>query len=173
LTANFVIRDATLADLDQLYQIWLDGLSQSLGTSELPPGDHRSHFERLVREQDKNFRIFVADGGEAGILGYQGLAPFRANPVTRHLMAESSTYIRPDSSKANVGRDLVFHALRHADASDIQFIVAYVAITNERILIGAQRAGFQLVGYLPKNNKAVSGAPLAYLVYSAGSWVAD
>jgi L-amino acid N-acyltransferase YncA len=172
MTAEYVIREATVADIEQIYDIWREGLKQSLGTSDLPSTDNRGHFERLVREQDANFKIFVADGGAQGILGFQGLAPFRANPITRHLMAESSTYIRPDAMRANVGRDLIFHALRHADGSQIQHVVAYVAITNERTLIAAQRAGFQLVGYLPKNTKASGGAPLAYLAYPAGSWSA-
>ena len=169
----YVIREATLDDVDQIYGIWREGLKQSLGTADLPSTDNRGHFERLVREQDHNFKIFVADSGDKGILGFQGLAPFRANPITRHLMAESSTYIRPDSMKANVGRDLAFHALRHADGSEIQFVVAYIAITNERTLIAAQRAGFQLVGYLPKNTKTSGGAPLAYLAYPAGSWASE
>ena len=169
MTTDYTIREATLDDVDQIYEIWRSGLTQSLGTADLPAGDHRANFEKLVREQDANFKVFVAVN-DTGVLGFHGLVPFRANPLTRNLMAESSTYIRADSMKANVGRDLAFHALRHADVSEIQFVVAYIAITNERTLISAQRAGYQLVGYLPKNTKTTSAAPVAYLAYPAGSW---
>lgn len=168
---GYTIRQATLDDLDQVYEVWLQGVAQSLGGAPDPAVDHRARFRRQIEEQDDDFKLFVAIDDE-GVVGWQALAPFRANPAVRGLFAESSTYVRTTNARAGVGRDLIFHALGHADRSRLQFVVAYVAITNERTLYSAQKAGFTLVGTLPSAQKPPAGPPLAFLVYACGGWSA-
>lgn len=168
---DYRIREATPADVDAVFAIWKEGALQSLGTS-LPEGvDFRARFHQQVAEQDENFKVFLAED-ERGLLGWQALAPFRSNPAVRHLMAESSTYVSAASGKLGVGRDLILHALRHADHSKLQYVVAYVASTNERTLYSAQKAGFHLVGMLPPMHKEPQGPQLAFLVYPCGGWSA-
>lgn len=158
------IREATLSDLGEIYAIWRDGSAESLG-SELPAGvDYEPVFKRRIEEQDEDFKLFVAED-DSGLLGWQGLAPFRSNPATRRLMAESSTYVR--AGNLGVGRALIAHALSHADRSKLQYVVAFVARSNERTLRSALKAGFVHVGDLPMMNKEPFGPALAYIVYPA------
>lgn len=171
---EYAIRPATLADVEQIFEIWLEGLSQSLGTPFQATQRHRDDFERVVREQDDDFKVFVAEDVANGrIYGWQSLVPFRANPLVRGNMAELSAYTRREATRNNVGRDLIFHALRHADQSRLQYVVCYVAKTNERALMIAQRAGFMMVGTLPTMQREPGGPDLAILAYPAGSWRMD
>lgn len=168
---DYTIREATPGDLEQVYEVWLDGVRHSLGMDPPAGVDYKARFAAQIAEQDENFKLFVAED-ETGLLGWQALAPFRSNPATRHLMAESSTYVRTNNNKLGVGRDLALHALRHADHSKLQYVVAYVASTNERTIYSAQKAGFVLVGHLPNMHKEPKGPELAFLVYAAGGWAA-
>lgn len=167
------IRQSTLADLDAIYGIWEEGLKVSLGTQLPEDLDKREYFARQIREQDDDFKTFVVENDDGKIVAWASLVPFRANPVTRNTMAELSTYVGAASTHQNVARDLLLHTLRHADKSKLQFVVAYIAVTNERTIQIAQRGGFMMVGVIPQMARVPAGPQLAYLAYPAGSWALD
>lgn len=159
---DVTIREATMGDLHEIHTIWRDGLAESLGSDLSADVDYEPIFKQRIEEQDADFKVFVAED-DSGMLGWQGLAPFRSNPATRRWMAESSTYVR--AGNLGVGRSLIAHALSHADRSRLQYVVAFVAKSNERTLRSAIKAGFVHVGDLPAMNKDPIGPVLAYIVY--------
>ena len=167
---NIRIRQATLGDLDAVYDIWLEGSRHSLGR-DLPEGvTYKPNFERQLREQDKNFKTWVVEEESGGLIAWTSIVPFRANPATRDLMGELSIYVRSESSHQNVARDLMFHALRQADLADLQYVVCYIAETNTRTIQFGQRGGFIVVGTTPPMAREPAGPALTYMVYPAGAW---
>lgn len=168
-----IIRPATIADLDTVYSIWEEGLKVSLGRDLPAELDKREYFSKQIREQDEDFKTFVVHSDEGKVVAWSSLVPFRANPVTRTSMAELSTYVGAASTHQNVARDLLLHTLRFADQSSLQYVVAYIAVTNERTIQIAQRGGFTVVGVIPPMARKPAGPQLAYLVYPAGSWSID
>lgn len=163
------IRQSTLDDLEAVYAIWEEGLQTSLGRALPDNLDKREYFARQIREQDDNFKTFVVESG-GKVIAWASLVPFRANPVTRETMAELSTYVSAAAARQNVARDLLLHMLRFADGSALQYVVAYIAVTNERTIQIAQRGGFTVVGVIPPMARKPEGPQLAYLAYPAGSW---
>ena len=105
------------------------------------PADLREQFEHNFTSCRPPFGFWVAE--EAGqVLGFQSLLPCTSNPLKRHLLAESSTYVAAGEQDRGVGEPLLRRALAEAQTNGLQFVLGYVLAANERVVNMVERCGF-------------------------------
>jgi phosphinothricin acetyltransferase len=165
---EFIIRDATLDDLDQIYFFWHGAVEQAIAMQLDPVKQaqeerYKEAFRQKFEEVDETYRIWVADL-DGKIIGWQYLMPFENNPVFRHLTAEVSTYVAPDYRRSGVGTALLEHATMHAWGTSLQFVVGYISADNDAIRRVASRLGFRKAGEFPPPLKDPKGGK-SYIYY--------
>jgi L-amino acid N-acyltransferase YncA len=157
------IRQARQEDVEEIVDIWQQGLAVAMGYPP-PPGDYVRAFGQRLAEQDEVFQFFVAVDGH-DVVGWVSLTPFRANPLVRDYMAELSAYVRTARVRGGVARQLLDHTFAHARRTKLQYIMAFISSANRVALITAAQQGFKQVGTLPPSPKGTPQPPLTYLTY--------
>lgn len=138
------IRPATPADFNAIYAIWLEGIAHSFA-GFAHPADLREQFHHNFISCHPPFGFWVAEEDEL-VLGWQSLLPCTSNPLKRHLLAESSTYLGDGGRGRGVGELLLRRALAEARDSGLRFVVAYTLVENTRVGELYARCGFQANG---------------------------
>lgn len=162
--SQFSVRQASIDDLDKVLDIWTRGIESSLGTPPPPDKDYKTYFAERLLDQTDIFSFTVAENADGQVIGWISLSPFRSNPAVKNVMAEMSAYVDPLHVAGGVTGFAVQSVLAKADASALQYIVAFTLETNTGVLKLCQRFGFKLVGSYPVSPKAPDATPLAYLV---------
>ena len=136
------IRPAAPADFEAIYAIWLAGIEHSFAGFPHPP-DLREQFHHNFATCQPPFGFWVAE--EAGeVVGWQSLLPCTCNPLKRHLMAESSTYVAAGARGQGVAKPLLRHALAEARGLQLQFVLGYVLAGNVRVASLVKAVGFEV-----------------------------
>ena len=106
----------------------------------------REQFEHNFTGCRPPFGFWVVE--EAGlVLGWQSLLPCTSNPLKRHLLAESSTYVAADTRHRGLGERLLRWALAEAGPGGLQFVLGWVLAGNEPMRRLVSRCGLE-----PANN---------------------
>ncbi len=161
---SFRVRQATIDDLDRVLKVWTAGVESSLGTPPPPTHNYKEYFAERLLDQTDIFSFTVAESAEGEVIGWISLAPFRSNPAVKGVMAEMSAYVDPAHVASGVTGFAVKSVLARADASDLQYVVAFTLESNTGVLTLCERFGFKRVGTYPVSPKAPDAAPLVYLV---------
>ena len=136
------IRPAQPNDFDAIYAIWLEGIVHSFAGFDYP-ADLREQFHNNFATCRPPFGFWVAETvGE--VVGWQSLLPCTSNPLKRHLLAESSTYVAVGTQTRGMGYALLRHALAEAGERGLQFVFGYVLAGNVRMAKLVHRCGFVL-----------------------------
>lgn len=134
------IRPAIPADFEGIYAIWLAGVAHSFAGFAHPP-DLREQFHHNFTTCQPPFGFWVAEDAK-DILGWQSLLPCTSNPLKRHLLAESSTYVAADMQLKGLGESLLRQALTEAGMRGLQFVLGWVRTNNKGIAKMVARCGF-------------------------------
>ena len=136
------IRPAAPADFEAIYAIWLAGIEHSFAGFPHPP-DLSQQFHHNFATCQPPFGFWVAE--EAGeVVGWQSLLPCTCNPLKRHLMAESSTYVAAGARGRGVAKLLLSYVLAEAQKLQLQFVLGYVSAGNVRMASIVKAVGFEL-----------------------------
>ena len=142
------IRRADIDDIDTIVAIWNEGATRSFG-EELPLATTVNLFfrERVMNLQAP-FGIWLAVAGSS-VMGWQGLQPFRNNPVNECRWAESSTYVSKNARNTGIGRALIRFANKHASENGIDCVVGYIMSSNLSAAHVVETEGWVRVGHMP------------------------
>ena len=158
------IRRSSPADFDAIYAIWLDGLVHSFAGFDYP-ADLREQFHHNFVTCRTPFGFWVAETA-GNVVGWQSLLPCTSNPMKRHLLAESSTYIAPGSQSNGAGEALLRAALAWAGTAGLQFVLAYTLVSNTAVGRLYERCGFVPAGQLPPPHSPPLYGPKVFWSYA-------
>jgi L-amino acid N-acyltransferase YncA len=148
--SHISIRRASSADLPIVCEIWRHGVPNAFGVEAPAPEIAESFFEERISGQTGRFGIWVAEK-DGAIVGWQGLQPCRANPIS--LMAEASIYVSCNFQRRGIGRQLVSYAAEHASISGLRQIFAYMRTDNVPMVGIFESLGWSLIGRLPRGSE--------------------
>ena len=159
-----IIRPAMNADFEAVYAIWLDGLVHSFAGFDYP-ANLREQFHQNFATCQPPFGFWVAEAA-GKVVGWQSLLPCTSNPMKRHLLAESSTYIAPGSQLNGIGEALLRTALAWAGSAGLQFVLAYTLVSNTAVGRLYERCGFVPAGQLPRPHSPPLYGPKVFWSYA-------
>ena len=149
-SSAITVRDATLADCDDIVRIWREGCMNSSGLP--PPLLHeatQAFSNRLVAPSSLS-RIWVAVADDTTI-GWQGLAMGGGTQILP--VAQSSTYIDRAWQTKGVGRLLLTHAQDQAPSMGLWAIIGWIKTDNFASIALVTSLGWVLMGPLPSSTK--------------------
>ena len=125
--------------------------ASSPASEHRPPEDkdYKTYFAERLLNQTEIFSFTCAETPDGKVVGWISLAPFRSNPAVKGVMAEMSAYVDPEHVATGITGFAVKSVLQKADASPLQYIVAFTLETNDGVLQLCKRFGFKLVGTYP------------------------
>lgn len=141
------IRDATLADIQDIQAIYAHHVLNGTGTfEEVPPSveEMRSRFENV---QSRGWSWLVGTDA-TGVLGYAYYTQFRDRSAYRYTV-ENAIYVRDDVRGQGVGKGLVQRLIDTATAQGFRQMIAVIGDSENVGSIGVHASlGFQHTGIL-------------------------
>lgn len=143
---QMTIRQASIEDLNDIVSIWTDG---QISQRNVPIEHERAMciFRERIQLQTEFYGIWVADCGGV-VVGWQSLAPGRANPI--HKWAESSTYISKRYTGRGIGRKLLTFITEYANSVGLSHIEGFIKQGNEPPIRIVESLGWTKVGTIPR-----------------------
>lgn len=150
---NLILREAQLADLEQIRHIYNHEIEHGFATWNTQPYD-QNHFQRWFGQlQQHNFPLFVVeDLQQQCIAGYAEYSTFR-NISGFKQTVEHAVYINPAYARQGLGLRLLQHLIDHARQQQIHVMVAAIDHDNQASIHLHQKLGFQQTGYMPEVGK--------------------
>lgn len=142
------IRDAALADVPVITEIYRESVLNGIGTYELDPPSEIEMTARFTAIAGQNYPYLIAEDENGAILGYAYSSAFRTRPAYRYL-AEDSIYVSAQSRGLGVGRRLLDALLSRTASLGIRQMVAVIGGANPASVAVHEDAGFKHVGRLP------------------------
>lgn len=147
------IRLAEDDDFEEIFSIWMDGVSASFDTSKIDSISLQDKFYQNFKSRNKIFNYWVWVDETNNILGWQSLSKVTVNPLKDEYFAESSTYVRKEARHLGIGKNLLDYVMKEAETSQLQYVIGFVAKTNEATRKATRETGFIELGELPDNSK--------------------
>lgn len=144
--ADYVIRPATLGDLETLTEIYNHYIVHSAITFDLRPftaAERRAWFEE--HGNSGPHRLLVAADERGQCVGYASSSRWRVKPAY-DTTVEASVYCHPDARGRGYGTALYRALFAALEGEDVHTIVAGVSLPNAASLSLHERFGFQPVG---------------------------
>ncbi|MBC6983050.1 GNAT family N-acetyltransferase [Caulobacter sp. 17J80-11] len=141
------VREATLADVPAITEIYAHHVLHGFGTfEEVPPG-HEEMAARMAAVQSRDLPYLVAEvHGRVVGFAYAGL--FRPRTAYRYT-AEDSVYVAPDRTGQGVGRTLLEEVCKRCEAIGLRSVLAVIGDSGNAGSIGVHRScGFEMAGVL-------------------------
>eukprot|EP01035_Chromulina_nebulosa_P016398 gene16398-21735_t len=123
------VRDAALADVPVITEIYRDSVLNGIGTYELDPPSELEMTGRFTAISGQNYPYLIAEDETGRILGYAYASPFRTRPAYRYL-AEDSIYVAAQSRGMGVGRTLLDALLSRTASLGIRQMLAVIGGAN-------------------------------------------
>jgi len=146
-TAEFTVRAALLADLEQVAAIYAHYVTTSVATfEEIPPtaADWRRRLDDLA---GRNLPFLVAGSG-AVVGGYAYAAPWRPKPAYRHTV-EDTVYVSPAHTGLGLGSALLGALLAGCERAGARQVIAVIADPGSDASVALHRRfGFAPAGRL-------------------------
>lgn len=147
------IRLAADNDLESIYSIWLDGISNSFEYNEFDNDNPKEKFTSNFNERQGIFNFWIAVDTENNILGWQSLIKMSNNPFRQNAHAESSTYISKSNRFKGVGKALLEFVMIEAEKSELEYVFGFVAVENEAANKITHETGWLHIGRIPPSKK--------------------
>lgn len=143
-----ILRDATIADLDQIQPIYAHHVRHGAASFEESPPDLAEMTARFQALKAKNMPYLAALEDER-ILGYAYAGPYRPRSAYRFTV-EDSIYLAPDAAGKGLGRLLLAELVDRCTAMGMRQMIAVIGDSANVASIGLHRAlGFAMIGTLP------------------------
>ena len=152
------IRDAVLADVPQIQQIYAHHVLSSTTTFEEVPPTEEEMAQRMEKVRDHGLPWLVAEH-DGRILGYCYAGPYRPRPAYRYTI-EDSIYLAEGETGKGIGQLLLGALLQRCEQGPWRQMIAVIAGTqNESSIILHRKLGFAHVGTQPDTG------------YKFGQWI--
>lgn len=147
-SSNMKIRNADIADLEQIVKIYNAAIPGRMATADTDPVTVESRLAWFRGHSCNHYPLWVLEGQE-GIAGWLSFRSFYGRPAY-HITAEIGLYIAPMYHRQGIGQQLLESAISHSPHLGIQTLLGFIFAHNTPSLSLFQKLGFQQWGYLPK-----------------------
>ena len=141
--SEYVVREATAADLRAILDIYNDAVLHSTATFDLEPRTREEH-QRWFSEHRPPYQVLVAAVGDT-VAGWGSLSAFRARPGYR-FTAEDSVYVREGFRGGGIAGALLDRLIEAAQHGGFHSIMALIDGDNTVSIHLHERFGFREVG---------------------------
>jgi phosphinothricin acetyltransferase len=142
------IRNAELADLPRIVEIYNSSIPGRMATSDLDPVTVESRIEWFASHKSDHYPLWVFEK-DGLILGWIGLRAFYGRPAY-HATAETAVYVAPESQGQGIAKFLLTQMQNQVSKLGISTLLAFIFGNNEASLRLFEGAGFVKWGDLPK-----------------------
>ncbi|MGL3606392.1 N-acetyltransferase family protein [Rhizobium sp. G187] len=144
MTTDFIIRDATEADLPAVLEIYNHAVAETtaIWNEILVDLDNRRAW--LEARRARGFPVLIADVGGV-VAGYASYGDWRAFDGFRHSV-EHSVYVEKNHHGRGLGRALMQALIEEARAGNIHVMIAAIEAGNQGSIALHEKLGFRLVG---------------------------
>ncbi|MDB5524543.1 MAG: Phosphinothricin N-acetyltransferase [Rhizobium sp.] len=142
------IRDAALADVPVITEIYRESVLNGIGTYELEAPSETDMSSRFNAITGQNYPYLIAEDENGAILGYAYASAFRTREAYRYL-AEDSIYVSPEARGLGVGGKLLDALLSRTASLGIRQMVAVIGGANPASIAVHEKGGFKHVGRMP------------------------
>lgn len=147
---SFELRDATLADLPHIREIYNHYVANSTVTFDEVPPTLRAWRTKFQTVEKLGFPFLVAESPTGQILGFAYVYPWKAKAAYRFTV-ENSIYLGAASTGKGLGTALMAELLERAKTCGIREIVAVIADRGADASIRMhEQFGFVRTGHLGK-----------------------
>ncbi|MGK6313311.1 N-acetyltransferase family protein [Neorhizobium sp. DT-125] len=144
---TFRLRDATLADLPAITEIYRDSVLNGTASYEIVPPGEAEMMSRFEGIRSKGYPYIAAEGEGGALLGYAYASAFRTRPAYRWLV-EDSIYLAPEARGQGIGRALLKELLVRCEALGFRQMVAVIGGASAASVALHRGLGFELTGTL-------------------------
>lgn len=123
--SKLTIRDAEIADLDRITEIYADAVINGTASYELAPPSREEMGARYESLRSGGFPYLVAADSDGAILGYAYAGAFRPRQAYRFIV-EDSVYVAPEAKGQGVGRQLMERLIETTRALGFRQIIAVI-----------------------------------------------
>lgn len=142
---SLTLRDATLADLPVITEIYRESVLHGVATYEInPPSEKemRARFETII---GSGYPYMVAVDAGGTIIGYAYASGFRTRTAYRFLV-EDSIYLAPEARGKGVGKALLVKLVRRCTELGFRQMVAVIGGAHPASIAVHRSLGFELQG---------------------------
>lgn len=143
-----MIRDATLADLAEIVEIYNTSIPGRLATADLEPVTVASRMDWFATHTPDRRPLWVLEVDDK-IRAWLSVRSFYGRDAYRHTV-EVSVYVSPDYHRQHLGDRLLAHVVAHSPSLEIQTLVAFIFAHNQPSLNLFKKYDFQQWGFLPQ-----------------------
>ena len=166
---NFTIRQAKVADIPRIVEIWKQGLAFALGDATIGDkansNDQYSFFKKNILAQNDTFKFWLYINPENQIISWCSIMPFHPNPLLQDAWGIMSMYIDEAYQNKMHGYYFSKFVLDNTSNTSIRYILSIVSAQNERVIRLSIKMGFVTLGTLPhtkEDNQLVNTEMMIY-----------
>ncbi|CAM3523251.1 GNAT family N-acetyltransferase [Paenibacillus lupini] len=148
MNSNYTIRDAGLADLPRIVEIYNSTIASRQVTADLEPVTVESRM-RWYDEHSPDFRPLWVLEDEGNMIAWLSFQSFYGRPAY-NATAEVSIYIDQEHRARGIGSFLIQKALEAAPGLGLRTLLGFVFGHNEPSLALLRKFGFEEWANLPK-----------------------
>jgi L-amino acid N-acyltransferase YncA len=145
---NPMIRDATIADLPAIIEIYNTSIPGRMATADLEPVTVASRMEWFAAHTSARRPLWVLEIDDR-IAAWLSLRSFYGREAYQHTV-EIGVYVLPDYHRQHFGDRLLSKTIDTAPSLDIKTLVAFIFAHNYPSLNLFNKHNFQQWGYLPQ-----------------------
>lgn len=144
---TFTLRNACVADIPSIADIYRDAVLTGTASYELAPPTEADMAERFAAITARGYPYIAAQSANGHLLGYAYASAFRTRPAYRWLV-EDSIYLAADARGLGLGKALLNELVARCTALGFRQMVAVIGGASEAS-VGVHRAcGFEMSGTL-------------------------
>jgi L-amino acid N-acyltransferase YncA len=143
-----MIRDATIADLPAIIEIYNTSIPGRMATADIEPITVNSRLEWYAAHNPERRPLWVLEVDDR-IKAWFSFRSFYGRDAYRHT-AEVSVYVSPDAHHKKLGTQLLAHAIDRTPSLDLKTLVAFIFAHNQPSLKLFEKHDFRQWGYLPQ-----------------------
>lgn len=144
---TFSLRDATLADIPAITEIYRDSVLNGVASYEMTPPDvteMRARFESIT---GNGYPYVTAVDEKDTVIGYAYASSFRTRPAYRFIV-ENSIYLAPDARGRGIGKILLSELTGRCTALGFRQMLAVIGGAHPASVALHRAAGFEFTGQL-------------------------
>jgi L-amino acid N-acyltransferase YncA len=147
-TRPMQIRDATLADLPRIVEIYNAAIPGRMATADTAPITVADRSQWFAEHNAMSRPLWVAIGQHGAIAGWLSFSSFYGRPAY-HATAELSIYVAPEHQREGIACSLLERALLQAPQFGLKTLLGFIFAHNLPSVTLFERAGFAAWGRLP------------------------
>jgi len=142
------VRDATLADLPAIVEIYNQTVPSRMVTADTEPVSVESRRAWFDQHSPARRPLWVVEEMHA-IIGWISYSSFYGRPAY-DATCELSIYLAAQHQRRGLGSELMRRSIAHAPAIGVSTLLGFIFSHNEPSLRLVQKHGFSRWGYLPR-----------------------